>query len=296
MILYHYTNNAGLVGILRNGTLWFSDIRFLNDARELECGYDVLAKIIQNIANSHRNEWINSGCQERHFDTLVKNILAKIRYNGIDKSEPSIQMPFVFSMTEKRDSLSQWRAYGNGEYCIGFDSTKLLEKLPEAELVEVVYATEGLDNVHNVPVHEERINRFFAGHIQHIHKETGGIDEEVLREGAYELFHPTQLYDGKFLTKYKDYAFHEEKERRLVIYMCADDKRIFFDNKGLYPRPRAKIKMFENGDEACEIITQVTTGPEVDKELSETALSMLFSGIGCRGIEICPSRIPYRSK
>lgn len=34
-IVYHYTDAAGLLGIVSTGTLWMADIEFLNDAEEL---------------------------------------------------------------------------------------------------------------------------------------------------------------------------------------------------------------------------------------------------------------------
>jgi hypothetical protein len=34
-LVYHYTDAAGLLGIISSGTLWATDIEFLNDAQEL---------------------------------------------------------------------------------------------------------------------------------------------------------------------------------------------------------------------------------------------------------------------
>jgi hypothetical protein len=33
--VYHYTNASGLLGIISKGTLWMTDIEFMNDAEEL---------------------------------------------------------------------------------------------------------------------------------------------------------------------------------------------------------------------------------------------------------------------
>jgi len=38
-ILYHYTNDVGLKGIIEAGQLWFTDIFDLNDPSELKHGY-----------------------------------------------------------------------------------------------------------------------------------------------------------------------------------------------------------------------------------------------------------------
>ena len=34
-VLYHYTNQDGLLGILRSRCIWCTDIRFLNDSRDV---------------------------------------------------------------------------------------------------------------------------------------------------------------------------------------------------------------------------------------------------------------------
>jgi len=35
-IVYHYTNAAGLLGILSNNEIWLGDVEFMNDAQELK--------------------------------------------------------------------------------------------------------------------------------------------------------------------------------------------------------------------------------------------------------------------
>ena len=33
-VIYHYTTQAGLLGIIGNGEIWASDLRYLNDSAE----------------------------------------------------------------------------------------------------------------------------------------------------------------------------------------------------------------------------------------------------------------------
>jgi hypothetical protein len=44
-IIYHYTDDAGLRGILESGKLWFTDIFKLNDPSELRHGLELAFKI-----------------------------------------------------------------------------------------------------------------------------------------------------------------------------------------------------------------------------------------------------------
>jgi hypothetical protein len=227
---------------------------------------------------------------------MVGNMLVMMPGNNYDRRMTARTTPFIFSLTTNPDSLSQWRAYGDGEYCIGFDTTKLLHKISEAKLVKVVYRFEA-DVVGEEEVDAGRVNRFFYNHLQHINRETGGIDEEVLRDGAYEFFRPTALYDSEFLVKYKDYGFHEEEEQRMVIDIDPEiDKRVFFDNAGRYPVPRAKIRICDNPSEALDVVTCIVAGPGADQELTGTAISMLIAHMGCPNIGLSFSGIPYRVK
>src|ERR1700746_652095 len=49
-IIYHYTNDAGLRGILESGKLWLTDIFNLNDPSELSHGFSQAASILTNRA------------------------------------------------------------------------------------------------------------------------------------------------------------------------------------------------------------------------------------------------------
>ena len=43
-VLFHYTSLAGLMGVLKTGELWASELRSLNDTTELTRGFDLLAR------------------------------------------------------------------------------------------------------------------------------------------------------------------------------------------------------------------------------------------------------------
>jgi len=45
-IIYHYTNDAGLRGIIETGKLWFTDIFNLNDPTELRHGLNPALEIL----------------------------------------------------------------------------------------------------------------------------------------------------------------------------------------------------------------------------------------------------------
>jgi hypothetical protein len=111
-IIYHYTNDAGLRGILENGTLWLTDIFDLNDPSELSHGFSHAVSILSNkAADGHR--WTKVFAQA--FEKFRGELQASAHF-------------FVGSFSSVEDDLGQWRAYAdNGRgYTLGFD-TKMLE-------------------------------------------------------------------------------------------------------------------------------------------------------------------------
>jgi hypothetical protein len=79
--LYHYADNAGLLGIFTSGELWFSDVRFLNDTQEIHCSLKIGDHTIKETAKMHRDTWVRAGCLEARFDIMVSNIRDTMRRN-----------------------------------------------------------------------------------------------------------------------------------------------------------------------------------------------------------------------
>jgi hypothetical protein len=112
--IWHYTNSAGLLGILRTNTLWATDARFLNDAAEVRYGIDVVLRTIQDLDLTHR-----------------RNETIAFLFGLLDPDQGPLRpwlretlRPFVTCFCSADDLLSQWRAYAGhdefGGYAIGF--------------------------------------------------------------------------------------------------------------------------------------------------------------------------------
>src|SRR5215831_7747290 len=112
-IIYHYTNDAGLRGILESGKLWLTDIFNLNDPSELSHGFSHAVSILSNKA------------ADGHLWTKV--FAPAFEKLGTQRLQASAHF-FVCSFSSSGDELGQWRAYAdNGRgYTLGFD-TKALE-------------------------------------------------------------------------------------------------------------------------------------------------------------------------
>ena len=60
-LIYHYTSIGGLESILRNKTLRFTNIKYMNDKDEVIAGLDSIAKIKIGNVSFRRNDFISIG-------------------------------------------------------------------------------------------------------------------------------------------------------------------------------------------------------------------------------------------
>jgi hypothetical protein len=290
-ILYHYTSNIGLVGILSKGEIWMSDPRFLNDSQELHHAGAIVASTIRHVANEHRQKWIDAGCNPPAFDEMVANMVERFQNLSAVAPFPAAaarSTPYIFSLSQDGDSLSQWRAYGRGEYCIGFDGDQLAAAAG-AHLCQVEYSDIDTVDARIVPM----IEAFFTGHLVHTGPAyNGGIDTEVRASGADDL--QPRLWDDYYFPRKKHPGFREEQEWRLVKPLYPRSEGTFFNDRGRYPTPCAKVKIFNTPEEIRRVVTEVVCGPGADATRAQDAFKMMKEAIGAR-FPLRFSRIPYRS-
>jgi len=94
--VYHYTDAAGLQGILDSGVLWATDYRYLNDSSELRYIFDLA---VQSAENSLR-----SGDHGPLAQAFLEYVSTSSPYGD--------QVYYLCCFSEADNSLSQWRAYG----------------------------------------------------------------------------------------------------------------------------------------------------------------------------------------
>jgi len=98
---WHYTDAAGLIGILSSSTLRASSSSTLNDSAEYKHGRAILDTLMEEVLDS------------RHVHPIQKSYLTQI----LALSDKLTRRPglFVICASEASDSLAQWRSYGRGQ-------------------------------------------------------------------------------------------------------------------------------------------------------------------------------------
>ena len=277
--LYHYTNFTGLLGIVADGALWASDIRYMNDSAELKHTADLIrGEITLRIGAGHpRPDLLN-----QFLDWVTYRIT-----NG--------HMLFAASFRSNGNLLSQWRGYsrlGKG-VSLGFNPDSILHcaqrqgfqigkciydcRQQEHLIRQVVDAVESLAQLHDLQAGEEKSlgTTTYHGVFQL-------IESDLLRIAAI-LKHP---------------SFREEEEWRIVSPVVTDFVKapvlfregasmlVPYIEFGLTAEPHAPIAL-----------EHLFLGPTPNITISMNSLTMYLAKNGIRpekGISYC--QIPYRAR
>lgn len=110
-LLYHYTNQAGLIGILERQKLWATHIHYLNDTKEF---WHTLESTEQYLVARLSME--NDQHEQIKLQGLIDDLKSTLRART-----------YVTSFSARRDSLSQWRGYVGNQpgFALGFDFSGL---------------------------------------------------------------------------------------------------------------------------------------------------------------------------
>lgn len=251
-ILFHYTGQAGLLGIIGGAELWATKIQYMNDATEFGLALRLAREQLESILmNSNRSS-------EKAACVQLKESL-----NGIE--EINI---FAVCFCQDGDLLSQWRGYAGGScgYSIGFDSDALMQIADRNHFV--------LGRCIYDPNIQREIIRQAVAHC--IEGELG------LPSGRRWGFHGP-LADVLFRCGvfFKDQSFEEEREWRLIsptILYYDDGLQFRTGNSMVTPFFRLPIK----NDEALPI-HRVVVGPCPHMKLAQSAVTSLLMRNGIRG-------------
>ncbi|HTQ14782.1 MAG TPA: hypothetical protein VMH86_12985 [Rhizomicrobium sp.] len=143
--LFHYTNSAGLYGILTSGTVWATHFRFLNDRKEFVAANNMLNAILRGTLSREIDALYQSGHVAKPpqavIDQKIDDALAYLLKIIVDPAH-EVADPFVFSMLSCNPSegsrftdgtLQHWHSYAStGGYAIQLNPEKLLAILDRA--------------------------------------------------------------------------------------------------------------------------------------------------------------------
>jgi hypothetical protein len=306
-LLYHYTTQDGLLGIIEKECIWATHFRCLNDTSE--------GQIVSRAAWDELNSRVNADSLLRFFGMQLVEGAKKIECNDEEilgqgyriLAEVTSRDVYVTSLSEQGNLLSQWRAYSgkSGGYSIGFspDYLKAVGRhflgeisrkkrfLPGEPLIRCRYYD---DEVKRQLA--ERIGESVDSYIREAEKTKRELKSNE-RVGphtpagiATRHFRPLSLDCA--ITK--DYAFHEEREWRLVFRLLNQSvEDVFFRPGGSMLIPYLKIPLRPQNQRID--IRRIYIGPSPNLAWTQESVEMLLKKHGIHDVDVRSSMIPYRS-
>lgn len=313
-LLYHYTTIEGLLGIIESSSLRASHVRYLNDQTEFKNAFD-----------------------HEYLDVLIKSLDPQADKEGVATLYKMMMPPtdrydtFLISFTDDEavsstdsvrpgDRLSQWRAYSNGSggLSLGFDSSALVEGWTTCDLLKAGGGRFRFRCIYDESTKKDIVKQIGAKKSKDCQEiETAGKNQfisencrEPNREELIKIIQPAvgnllhTLYGNYFLlaAKFKDEAFFEEREWRIVFYAIRDkvieaqraepDKKIvkFRQGKfGITPYIDFPLNLKTNNP-----LRRIVVGPCPHMDEAVDAVKLLLAANEIDGVEVVPSDIPYR--
>lgn len=275
-ILYHYTDLNGFLGIIQERKLRLTSAFNLNDSKEVIWAFDKIRKKLDVLASEYDNG----------LSDLIKQAIS---FNS--------SIPYVCSLTSESDLLSQWRAYSQDGKGVSIGIKR--SALPELEEPGITPSTDPLfltQVIYNENDQDCQIDKI----LESVFKEGLNIQEksESLRQALFRLV--------RIAPTFKNLAFHEEKEWRIIYTHDSWDidlqrsLNIIPTTVNRISKPNFRISdcklitYFEYdlvGATASDIFAELVSGPKC--ETSNHDLSILLTECGC-DLLVRPSKASYR--
>lgn len=273
--LYHYTNQAGLLGIIKNKEIWATHTQYLNDAREFRHAVEVVKDVI-------RTRLTDAVGKSRH---VLQDMALGVQ--GIEAINVC-----VCSFSEERDSLSQWRAYGGptSGYAIGINPSHLAEmvRLEEFYLTRCLYK----------PTEQTSLIGTLVAKIlvENMDRLTGENQEEWIAASKLLLPRGGSLaaYLNSIAPVLKHESFAEEREWRIISQPLPCGLERFGFRPGvsmLIPYYRVPIAYKDQSLKLDEVII----GPTPNVEQSRSSVRSFLVSQGLEKVPVEVSAVPYRN-
>jgi hypothetical protein len=313
--LFHYTNWGGVEGILKNQTLWATNVRYLNDTSEYYLAKEPFTQLLLPIVRKSldtllvNNRDIKSyvdehGGLEHQTDILVNDLVRSLyEVSGDDYYVVSFCSEPKDEYVKSHGLLSQWRAYGHElGFVIVFDTLgleNLLVKESEqfsylpSHISDVIYSN---DNV--------RFNNEFRPHFTDIEKYVREMIASTVDGTAPPRGANAMAAFNICTTRYKHRGFCEEAEVRIVAAPLFDTPEFVaeMEKRKLELKPNKEIKFRTSrglsapylelfGEKFGSLpIQKIIVGPGRNNNIAAELLKKILKG---RNIDVGMSELPY---
>jgi hypothetical protein len=352
-VLYHYTDQNGLLGILKSGSIWATHIRYLNDSSEYKHGLDIVKRELLEFKLDAGADLVVEGIPN------AKQLMESIIRNAISAALCFLDQTPVFVASffdspegspdtcqqDAGDMLGQWRAYSGGSagFSIGFDKEALAGCIWQAG-EEGGIPIMGRSCIYNAEMQEQYLhgciaeigptvldyfNRSMADFrenklpqiLEHtkrniLHCPADQLLRQAIEMGTSELkqvFNRDARGFSASMTSHltrlaiptvfmKNPAFSDEREWRVAKFCTETPPDVLFRAGKSSLTPYIAIPLPLLHGDGTSLIRRIVVGPSPEIKDAVAAVRMLLESKNYKvkapgeaaGIEVVPSRIPYR--
>jgi hypothetical protein len=272
-LIYHYTDAAGLIGIVQSQKLWLTDLGYMNDREELTYACEEMETRLERLISSLDGS--ETGSEDDSRVQILRSILREV--SRLRVGEPLDRRAYAACFCGAGDLLSQWRGYAGGTsgFAIGFragaiQQATISESAESYELTQVLYGSQNAQELlDEVATHLAQHGSGHAG--------TAGWAQfgRIL----------------KILARIKNPGFQEEQEWRLLQVTLGEWGRLEFRPGPYGISPYLTVSFMPAA------IARVVVGPGAEQRATETAVRQLLSrhlGEHGRAVPIEHSQVKYR--
>jgi hypothetical protein len=227
--IFHYTDAAGLLGILSSQSLFATHYKYLNDLTEAAVIRELIMPILDSEAAEIFPQLVEKGwLSKKYYDvfgTGVHHLAAEKLYGSFVRAIDNVSPFFVTSLCRHDEEtqayehglLSQWRAYANTiGFAIEFDEQQL-DSLLSLETASHAYAGFKSADVHYDKYDENFEPRLYEGL-------AGEMIWQVFEHDGVDISSVTGHFDidnlviefAKSAPFFKHQSFSEEREYRIA--------------------------------------------------------------------------------
>ncbi len=272
-ILYHYTTQNGLLGIINAKEIWASHTQYLNDFREFGHAIDIVKEELSPMKQGTLDDDQAELLREME-EALMKGI------EGINVC--------VCSFSADGDVLSQWRAYGGGAsgFSIGFSGAFLRAVSDRLNfwLVPVLYN----EDEQRVLV-RTLLQDVLAENLQRAKTTPDGFDELRHVPGGNLV-----AYLNRYAPILKHSSFSEEREWRIISQplMCSNVRFGYREGASMLV-PYFRIPLCS--EQQPFRIEEIIVGPTPHPEESWASVRGLLVRHDLNEATVHTSDVPYRN-
>ena len=275
--IWHYTNADGLIGILKSGHIWSTQVACMNDSLEQRYFGDLVHKQME---------------AERGGDTdPTLDVLYRVAEQLFAQRDFATAGHFVACFSEVEDDLGQWRGYGGGEcgYAIGFRPDGI-EKALQKRIGGGLVLPMNYDDGKHLFLAKDVVRwakKYFQEGLTRGLSDSERWAREHLMAFAIEL--------DIFASLIKHPKFFGEVEWRITATLQAGEHSalMFRQKRTLLARHLPLVLAVPaNGNKLP--ITRIYIGPGPAQHISKISVGDLLAQTGYAGIPVEVSKVPYR--